>query len=33
MSNHFREMALKAKAAFDEKFATERRKKQADDED
>ena len=30
MSNHFREMALKAKAVFDEKVATERRKKEAD---
>ncbi len=30
MSDHFREMALKAKAAYDEKVATERRKKEAD---
>ena len=30
MSNSFREMALKAKAAYDEKVATERRKKEAD---
>jgi hypothetical protein len=30
MSNHFREMALKAKAAYDEKVATKRRKKEAD---
>ena len=30
MSNHFREMALRAKAAYDEKVATKRRKKEAD---
>jgi hypothetical protein len=30
MSDHFREMALNAKAAYDEKVAAERRKKEAD---